>query len=96
MWSLIAGNGRVLTKHPALICSLLHLTKPRRVTHQPWRFGEMKRKATDSSTDPKAKRQREPEVDYCDVVPRKDGQGNAIWPASEQSIERATDFIKEW
>ncbi|KAL9127786.1 MAG: hypothetical protein Q9175_007667 [Cornicularia normoerica] len=55
----------------------------------------MKRKATDSSKDSKAKRPREPEVDYCDVVLRKDGSGNAIWPASEQSIERARDFLKE-
>ena len=57
----------------------------------------MKRKATtDSSIVPKPKRQREPEADYCDVVPRKDGNGNVMWPASEQSIERARDFLIEW
>lgn len=56
----------------------------------------MKRKATSSGTESKAKRQREPEADYCDVIPRKDGHGNAIWPASEQSIERGREFLKEW
>ena len=56
----------------------------------------MKRKATDSGTDSKAKRQREPEADYCDVIPRKDGHGNDVWPASEQSIEGAREFLREW
>lgn len=89
----ILGNRRALTKRATL---------SHRLTYQPWRVlssnspGEMKRKATDSSTESKAKRPREPEVDYCDVVLRKDGSGNAIWPASEQSIERARDFLKEW
>ena len=56
----------------------------------------MKRKATESGIVPKAKRQREPEADYCDVLPRKDGNGAVIWPASEQSIERARAFLIEW
>ena len=56
----------------------------------------MKRKATDSGTDLKAKRQREPQADYCDVTTRKDDHGNAIWPASEQSIDRTRAFLKEW
>ena len=56
----------------------------------------MKRKATESSTSSKAKRQKKPEADYCDVVPRKDSSGKAIWPASEQAIERARDFLQEW
>ena len=56
----------------------------------------MKRKATDSGTDPKAKRHKEPEADYCDVIPRKDAHGNVVWPASEQSIDRARNFLKEW
>ena len=56
----------------------------------------MKRKITDVGTESKAKRQREPEADYCDAEPQKDGHGNAIWPASEQSIESARDFLKEW
>lgn len=57
----------------------------------------MKRKATDSDIDSKAaKRQREPEADYCDVKPQKDDRGITIWPASEQSILRARAFLKEW
>lgn len=56
----------------------------------------MKRKATDLGTAPKAKRQREPEADYCDVTPQRDSHGNEIWPASEQSIERAREFLKAW
>ncbi|CAD6585485.1 MAG: hypothetical protein ASARMPRED_002178 [Alectoria sarmentosa] len=55
----------------------------------------MKRKATDLGRDSKSKRQREPQADYCDVRSQKDSHGNAIWPASEQSIERARDFLKE-
>ncbi|KAF6233373.1 hypothetical protein HO173_008305 [Letharia columbiana] len=55
----------------------------------------MKRKAMDSGTDSKAKRPREPEADYCDVISRKDGHGNAIWPASEESIQRAGQFLTE-
>lgn len=56
----------------------------------------MKRKATDAGTDSKAKRQREPQADYCDVETRKDGHGNAIWPASEESVARAREFFEEW
>ena len=56
----------------------------------------MKRKATDSSMQTKTKRPREPEADYCDVIARKDDLGNAVWPASEQSIGLAREFLKEW
>lgn len=55
----------------------------------------MKRKVTDSDTGVKIKRQREPDTDYCDVIPQKDSHGNAIWPASEQSIKLAREFFKE-
>lgn len=105
MRSFIARNGRVLTKRASLPSSFIHSppnTKPHRVTYQPWRVlsskstGKMKRKAMDSGTDSKAKRPREPEADYCDVISRKDGHGNAIWPASEESIQRAGQFLTEW
>lgn len=98
-------NGWVLTKPATLFCSFIHSPaniKPQRVTYQTWRVlsrssaENMKRKATDSSTDSKAKRQREPEADYCDIIPQKDGHGNPIWPASEQSIKLAREFLKEW
>ena len=94
-------DGWVLTKRFTLFCNFPP-PKPYRVTHQPSCFlsrssvGKMKRKAIDSGIAPKAKRQREPEADYCDVTPQKDCHGNAIWPASEQSIERAREFFKAW
>lgn len=99
MRSLITGIDWVLAKR------FIHSTRntqSRGITYQPWRVLSrnstrgMKRKATDLGTDSKAKRQREPEADYCDVIPRKDDQGSAIWPASEQSIEHARTFLKEW
>ena len=96
----IGQNGYVLTKRATLLYSFIHSPSPYRVTYQPWRVlsvtRTMKRKATDSVTDQKAKRKRESEEDYCDVVPRKDDYGNAIWPASEQSIDCARDLLKEW
>ena len=103
MRNFILGKGRVLTRRAALLCNLIHFnTELHGVTYQPWRVlsskstGKMKRKATDSSTDSKAKRQKEPEADYCDAVSRKDGFGNTIWPASGQAIEDARDFLQEW
>ncbi|KAM0799092.1 DHH family protein-like protein [Usnea florida] len=102
MRSLILEKGVVLMRRAALSCNLIHFnTKLHGVTYRSWRVvsskstGKMKRKATESSTNSKAKRQREPEADYCDVVPRKDGSGNTIWPASEQAIENARDFLRE-
>ena len=99
------GNRRVWIEHPTLLCIFTHSPpnpKPYRPTYQPCRAlsrdstEEMKRKATDLGRDSKPKRQREPQADYCDVRSQKDSHGNAIWPASEQSIERARDFLKEW
>ena len=105
MRSFILGSGRVLTKGVDLFHAFIHFSpninphrvtcQPRRVLSKPFVRG-MKRKATDSGTDSKAKRQREPQADYCDVTPRKDDHGNAIWPASEQSIYRTRAFLKEW
>ena len=98
----IVQDDCVLTKRATLWCSFIHSPSPYRVIYQPWRVVStkrtrtMKRKATGSVTDPKTKRKREPEKDYCDVVPRKDKYGTAIWPASKQSIDRARAFLKEW
>ena len=101
------GSGGLLTrtKGVSLIDAFIHFlpnTNPHRVTchscrviSEPFARG-MKRKATDSGTDSRAKRQREPQADYCDVTPRKNDDGNAIWPASEQSIDRTRAFLKEW
>lgn len=95
MRTLILGSGWVLSKRVTVFCSLIH-TPPNAKPHRARSLsGEMKRKATEAGTDPKAKRQREPEADYCDVIPQKDSHGNAIWPASEQSLERARVFLKE-
>ena len=98
MRSFLLGSGLVLTRS----VSLFHNTYPHRVTCQTCRFLSnpfargMKRKATDSGTGSRAKRQREPQADYCDVTPIKDDHGNVVWPASEQSIDRTRAFLKEW
>ena len=95
----------MLTRHATLLRKCIHFSpdaKPRSIISRPWRIvsrsytREMKRKATESVTEPKAKRQKEPELDYCDVIPRKDDHGNILWPASKQSIDCARDFLKEW
>ena len=56
----------------------------------------MKRKANGSLSETKAKRQKEPEADYCDVETRKDEDGNSIWPASGEAMERAREFLRDW
>ena len=105
MRPLIVGSGRVLAKSGAVFHGFIHFTPNtnlHRVTCQPWCLlpqiftRDMKRKATDSATDSKAKRQREPEADYCDVLPRKNEYGDDIWPASKQSIDGAREFLKDW
>lgn len=59
-------------------------------------YSTMKRKATDAKTGPKAKRQKEPEADYCDVITRKDESGDTVWPASMEAVENARSFLREW
>ncbi|KAL8862769.1 MAG: hypothetical protein Q9178_000711 [Gyalolechia marmorata] len=56
----------------------------------------MKRKAVDSKESPQIKRQKEPIADYCHVQPRKDDNGNQLWPASSEAVENAREFIREW
>jgi len=56
----------------------------------------MKRKATEFHSSPGAKRQKEPEADYCDVETVRDGQGNPIWPALGEAMEKARIFLREW
>ena len=56
----------------------------------------MKRKALSSGSPPKAKRQREPEKEYCDVEPRRSEIGEIIWPAPVEAIENARKFLREW
>ena len=34
--------------------------------------------------------------DYCDVEPRRDSKGQAIWPADATAIEQAQEWIREW
>ena len=72
-------------------------------TYQPWQLSpryfiirSMKRKATDLTTSPKTKRQKDPVPDYCDVEPRRDTREGIIWPASEKAIEVARDFLRKW
>ena len=56
----------------------------------------MKRKATGSESASKAKRQREPEPDYCDVGSRLDDNGSIIWPAEVEAVKGAREFLKRW
>ena len=42
-------------------------------------------------TQPKPK-----EPDYCDVEPLRNDAGDIVWPAPENDIESALEFIKEW
>ena len=56
----------------------------------------MKRKAPFSDSVPKAKRQKEPEKDYCDVETVKDSDGSIVWPAPEEAMEKARAFLREW
>lgn len=100
---LLVEKYLVLTKRATLLHSFIHSPgKLHHTTSHPWRVlsrhlsGDMKRKATDLSIQSKAKRPREPEADYCDVIPQKDGYGNVIWPASEIAMDRAREFITEW
>ena len=105
MKSLKVGYVLALTKQATGSCSFIHSSpnassfylsfQPRRGLSKSSTRG-MKRKAANSGTDPKPKRQKEPEADYCDVKPRQDADGNVIWPSSEQSIHNARDFLKEW
>lgn len=34
--------------------------------------------------------------DYCDVEPKRDETGKAIWPAPAEAIEMARALIREW
>ena len=74
---------------------------------QPWPFrdlhtsnalfvGVMKRKSNEAPNASRAKRHKEPETDYCDVIPQKDRNGNVVWPASQESVVAARIFLKEW
>lgn len=71
----------------------ISLVRSRSIQHLP---GPMKRKATGPAATPKAKRQREPEPDYCDAKPQRAEDGSIIWPASESAIESARQFLREW
>lgn len=78
-----------LTRHSNLylILSKRHLTTA---------IGNMKRKADNSLTVPKAKRVREPLPEYCDVAPQRDEHGSVVWPASAGAMESARSFLREW
>ena len=79
-----------LSKH-----SILHLH-----VHDEARFASsssnrgMKRKA---ETSPEASSRKSSKVDdYCSVEPRRDENGNFIWPAPESQLDAARTFLKEW
>lgn len=49
-----------------------------------------------TKSKPDAKKTRPKAPDYCEVETKKDGSGNAIWPAPMDAIEKARSFIIEW
>ncbi|KAL8744483.1 MAG: hypothetical protein Q9190_003282 [Brigantiaea leucoxantha] len=65
-----------------------------------WRLGPclvtraMKRKAVDARGGPKPKRPREALPDYCDTETQKDDSGTVVWPAPQDAIEGAREFIR--
>lgn len=53
----------------------------------------MKRATKDSKSTPKPK----PKLpDYTDAEPVRDDNGEPIWPATAEAIEKARAFVKEW
>jgi len=57
----------------------------------------MKRKAPTSSTPTKAsKKPREKEPDYHATPSLRDQDGDIVWPAPKDQMQRARDIILEW
>lgn len=57
----------------------------------------MKRKLNATVSPSKQPKRQQVEVnDYCDVDTRKGPDGSILWPADEEAIENARDFLKEW
>lgn len=79
-----------LTRNPRWTASLGYPSSNARLA------ASMKRKAPDSKSASKAKRQKEPKADYCDLETRKDENGETIWPAPAEVMDVARNFLKEW
>ena len=60
------------------------------------RSSRMKRKGGLSSELSAAKRQSEPEPDYCDASLQLDEDGAPIWPAPVEAMEVARRFLRQW
>ena len=57
----------------------------------------IKRKAPGTNEPPaKARKEKEPLPDYCDVEPRRAENGSILWPAAPEAMEKSRDFLKEW
>jgi len=57
----------------------------------------MKRQASSAPAAPSRSKKPRPQVpDYHLTPSRKNDDGSAIWPAPEEQIERAREFILEW
>ncbi|MCJ1306521.1 hypothetical protein MMC25_000164 [Agyrium rufum] len=54
-----------------------------------------KRKAPSGELNGKAKRQKEPEKDYCDVETVRLSNGEVVWPAPAEAIKNARAFLRE-
>ena len=57
---------------------------------------KMKRKLGSATSPSKPKKVRAEVPDYCDVEVRKDARGSVVWPAPEEAMDKARDFLREW
>lgn len=57
----------------------------------------MKRKESPSATSSPAKKRARPEVPEYHLTPsKKDENGEIVWPAPKDQMERAREIIMEW
>jgi hypothetical protein len=55
-----------------------------------------KRKATTSTTTPKTKKKKVEIPEYHLATSRKSDDGDIVWPARREQMERAREIIREW
>jgi len=99
----------MLQKHALFSLNRLHFSKPKlsRAAGTPFFFRQrfhksrtsyavMKRSAAKSNGEAKPKRQRVQLPDYESADQAVDESGDIVWPAPNDQIETARNFIQEW